>query len=157
MARHAFLGVLLSILWVGQGQADCDRDHVHLHGAWGQAEFSVEIAQTIPERALGLMNRDALPRGAGMLFVFEDEAPRAFWMKNTRIPLDILYFDGTGRLVSVSKEAQPFDLTPLPSSGPAQYVLEINGGLFDRFRMDETTVIEHPVIEKDAQAKVCAE
>jgi len=93
--------------------------------------FTVEIADSPDEQALGLMFRDQLPDNHGMLFVFPREAPRSFWMKNTRIPLDIMYFDRNLTLVSASENTPPcrVRLCPsYPSERPAQYVLELNAG-----------------------------
>lgn len=93
--------------------------------------FSVELATTGEAQALGLMFREELPDDRGMLFIFPVEAMRSFWMKNTRIPLDIFYFDRELRLVSVAENARPCR-TPrcpgYPSAGPAMYVLELNAG-----------------------------
>jgi hypothetical protein len=93
--------------------------------------FTVELADTHEKQALGLMFRDRLEADRGMLFRFPGEARRSFWMKNTRIPLDIFYFDAERRLVSVAENAQPCRTErcpPYPSEGPAQYVLELNSG-----------------------------
>jgi uncharacterized membrane protein (UPF0127 family) len=93
--------------------------------------FSVEVVRTPEKQALGLMYRDELPENHGMLFVFPSEGRRSFWMKNTRIPLDILYFDADLRLVSVSADTPPCRTArcpSYPSEGPAQYVLELNAG-----------------------------
>ena len=78
------------------------------------------------------MFRDAMPENHGMLFIFPNEAPRSFWMRNTRIPLDIFYFDAQLLLVSVAENARPcrVERCPVyPSDGAAQYVLELNAGL----------------------------
>lgn len=93
--------------------------------------FSVEIADTDAVREHGLMDRTQMPADHGMLFIFDDDAPRAFWMKNTRIPLDMLFFDADRRLISVQHDAQPCTADPCPpysSGAPARYVLELNGG-----------------------------
>jgi uncharacterized membrane protein (UPF0127 family) len=93
--------------------------------------FTVELAQTSEEQALGLMFRDNLAEDHGMLFLFPGEARRSFWMKNTRIPLDIFYFDADLRLVSVAENAQPCRsqrCPPYPSAAPAKYVLELRAG-----------------------------
>jgi uncharacterized membrane protein (UPF0127 family) len=94
--------------------------------------FTVDLALTRAEQARGLMFVEDLPADHGMLFIFSGEARRSFWMKNTRIPLDILYFDRDLKLVSVSENARPCVADPCPtypSTGPAQYVLELNAGM----------------------------
>ena len=81
-------------------------------GTAGQ-RFTVELALSRQEQTRGLMFRDELPRNTGMLFIFNNEAPRSFWMKNTRIPLDILYFDRSLRLVSMSGKCPTVQGGPL--------------------------------------------
>jgi uncharacterized membrane protein (UPF0127 family) len=97
--------------------------------------FVVEIADDEPERERGLMFRDALADDHGMVFIHDLEAPQAYWMKNTKIPLDIFYFDHARRLVSVQRDVPPCSLgdrcPPFPSEGPALYVLELNAGSAD--------------------------
>lgn len=93
--------------------------------------FSVELATIPKEQALGLMFRDSMAEDHGMLFIFSSATTRSFWMKNTRIPLDIFYFDEQLRLVNVAKNTQPCRTPQCPSyssSGPARYVLELNAG-----------------------------
>jgi uncharacterized membrane protein (UPF0127 family) len=93
--------------------------------------FSVELAETSEKQALGLMFRDSMAEDHGMLFLFPAESRRSFWMKNTRIPLDILYFDSDLVLVSVAADARPCRSArcpSYPSEGAAQYVLELNAG-----------------------------
>ena len=97
----------------------------------GRERFSVELADTEDKRNLGLMFRDSMPDDHGMLFVFPGETRRSFWMKNTRIPLDIFYFDSNLALVSVSENTPPCRVSKCPSypsDGPAKYVLELNAG-----------------------------
>lgn len=93
--------------------------------------LDIEIADTEFDRETGLMYRNTMENDRGMLFIFEDEAPRYFYMKNTEIPLDIIYLDANKKIVSIQKKAKPFNEVSLPSEGPAQYVLEVNGGLTD--------------------------
>lgn len=95
-------------------------------------EGAIEVADTDLKREQGLMYRDALGEDQGMLFVFPEETPQAFWMKNTRISLDIIYINAGRTIVSIAENARPYDLTSLPSQAPAQYVLEVNGGLCKR-------------------------
>ena len=90
------------------------------------------------ERTLGLMFRTEMAEDRGMLFIFPDEAPRSFWMKNTRIPLDILYFDSQQNLVSMQQDVPPCrtERCPsYPSEGPARYVLELNAGMASRLNV----------------------
>ena len=91
--------------------------------------FKVKLAETEAQRRYGLMFTPYLPKQRGMLFVFEKDAPRQFWMKNTQIPLDMLFFASDGRLVNIVHSAVPFSLTARNSAGPARYVLELNGGI----------------------------
>jgi uncharacterized membrane protein (UPF0127 family) len=95
--------------------------------------FTVDLALTREEQMRGLMFVEDMPEDRGMLFIFPREGMRAFWMKNTRIPLDILYFDSELALVSVVENARPCASSgpcpSHPSAGPAQYVLELNAGM----------------------------
>ena len=94
-----------------------------------RVEVPVEIAATDTERERGLMGRTALAEDAGMLFVFDREQQLSFWMKDTLIPLSIAYINESGRIVDI-QDMQPLDETPHPSTEPARYALEVNGGFF---------------------------
>ncbi len=111
-------------------------------GEWveiGGERFTVEIADDDAERARGLMFRDALTDGTGMLFIHEAEEPQAYWMKNTHIPLDILYFDDGRKLVSQQRNVPPCSggnaCPSYPSDQPARYVLELNAGEAERLQL----------------------
>ncbi len=109
--------------------------------------FYVELAETDQDRAMGLMYRKHMPDNEGMLFIFPTEGSRAFWMKNTLIPLDILYFDRHKRLVSQSLNTPPCKNTitrcpSYPSDKPAQFVLEINAGLTQKYGIKMGDVFE---------------
>jgi uncharacterized membrane protein (UPF0127 family) len=96
------------------------------------AVYAVELARTPEEQAQGLMFRESLPERTGMLFLFSDASPHQFWMKNTMIPLDIVWLDGSGRVLFVSANTPPCRADPCPNYGPevpAPIVLEIAGGL----------------------------
>ncbi|MFA4930828.1 MAG: DUF192 domain-containing protein, partial [Patescibacteria group bacterium] len=94
----------------------------------------VEIADTTEERARGLMNRESLPDNEGMLFVFDNEAHQSFWMKNTLIPLDILFFDANYNLVDYKDDFQPCRgdvCESYASRQPAMYALEVGADVLD--------------------------
>ena len=95
-------------------------------------KFDIEIAQIPDERQQGLMYRKSMLDKQGMLFLFEYPEPQSFWMHNTYISLDIIYLNEKMEVVSIQKNAAPQSDKPLPSGKPAQYVLEINGGLSDK-------------------------
>ena len=95
--------------------------------------FSVEVARTPRQWSFGLMHVTSMPEGQGMLFVFPNMAPRRFWMKNTRIPLDMLFFDDAGVLVNSLADVPPRTLSARRSIAPARYVLELNSGSMARF------------------------
>ncbi len=94
----------------------------------GRARFLVEIAATRAEQQRGLMFRKALAPDRGMLFIYNRPQPAAYWMKNTLIPLDIIYIQPDGRILSIVRNARPHDETPLSSGGLVLGVLEIAGG-----------------------------
>ena len=90
--------------------------------------FTVEIADNDETRSIGLMERENIPLGTGMLFIWEEESYRNFWMKNTPSSLDILFFDGNGNFLNVAENTEPFSLKNIQSSKPSQYVLELFAG-----------------------------
>jgi uncharacterized membrane protein (UPF0127 family) len=117
----------LLLLLLSTSSCMSSEPRVRLGGEW----FSVELATTPKDQSLGLMFRDSMPDNHGMLFIFPTEARRSFWMKNTRIALDIFYFDEELKLVSVSENTPPCRVQQCPgypSDGPARYVLELNAG-----------------------------
>jgi uncharacterized membrane protein (UPF0127 family) len=97
-----------------------------------EVQVRVEIADDLPEQTRGLMERTALGEDRGMLFVYQDEEVRSFWMKNTLIPLSIAYIDSDGRIVDL-QDMKPLDDDPphYVSAEPARYALEVNKGFFE--------------------------
>ena len=108
--------------------------------------FSVKLAVTPSQHAFGLMFSPPLPAKSGMLFVFEDMKPRTFWMKNTPIALDMLFFDDSGRLVSLISNAKPNTLTLLHSRVAARYVLEIGGLEASRLNIKIGSRLHLPIV-----------
>lgn len=105
------------------------------------AKIDVEIADEQAERLQGLMYRDSMPEKAGMLFLFEIEEPLNFWMKNTRISLDILYINSERRVVSIARNTKPYSLEQIPSYKPTLYVVEVNAGFADRHGIREGDLV----------------
>jgi uncharacterized membrane protein (UPF0127 family) len=144
-------------LWAAPAlAADCAPDVADIRSGATQLRFTVEVADDEAERAQGLMNRESLPRFGGMLFVYDSARPVSFWMKNTLIPLDMLFFDETGTLVSIHANAVPHDETPIPSGEPAQFVLEINGGAAAKLGLAPGAVLRHPAVDPARAAWSCA-
>jgi hypothetical protein len=101
------------------------------------SKVDVEIADTPEKRETGLMFRDKMEQNQGMLFLFPTEEPQAFWMHNTVLALDIIYVNSKMEIVKIAKNAKPFDDTSLPSVKPAQYVVEVNAGFTDSYKINE--------------------
>lgn len=133
----------------------CRDDVIDIRGPEGASRFTVEIADEPEERRKGLMFREEMAAGHGMLFIFETSGPRAFWMKNTPLPLDLIFLDEEGRVVSVQADAEPFSERSLPSEGDALGVLEINGGLAARYGIGPGAVARHPMFDAGAAAWPC--
>lgn len=104
--------------------------------------IDIEIADNEYERQTGLMYRTSMENNQGMLFIFEDEQPRSFFMKNTSIPLDILFIDSNNRIINSIENAAPMSEESLRSQGPAQYVLELNAGMIEMWKLQSGDRIE---------------
>lgn len=102
----------------------------HAWVIFGADTVVAEVAATPEERAEGLMYRDEVPDGTGMLFVFEDSQPRAFWMANTYVPLDVAYMDPSFRIVDIIA-MEPLVTDSYPSDAPAMFALEVRQGWFE--------------------------
>jgi hypothetical protein len=109
----------------------------------GEHAFSVEIAATPATRERGLMYRRFMPVDRGMLFEFERDEPVAFWMKNTDIPLDMIFIARNGRVTRIAERAEPFSETPIPSGGPCAAVLELNGGVAAQIGLRAGDMVRH--------------
>lgn len=94
----------------------------------GPMSFAVEEADTEQRRRNGLMRRDSLPERGGMLFEYPDARERTFWMRDTCLPLDIVFVGPDGRVIRVARDAEPLSDAPIPSYGPASLVLEVAAG-----------------------------
>jgi uncharacterized protein len=136
--------------------AACAPDRLDIRGDWGEARFSVELAATRESQACGLMFRESLAASHGMLFVYERPGTPAFWMKNTLIPLDMLFITPEGVVQHVHPEAVPGDETPIRGGDGVLAVFEIRGGLASAIGIGPGDEIRHPAFGTGA-AWACAE
>lgn len=112
-------------------------------------KFNIEIAKTQQSRTKGLMNRKSLARNDAMLFVFDAPQKIAMWMKNTLIPLDMIFIDSEGVIKKIAKNNQPHDLTPVYSDFRVLGVLEINAGLSDYHLITQGDVVKHDLFSQN--------
>ncbi len=97
-----------------------------------RVKIDIQIANTEFDRQLGLMHRKSMDENRGMLFIFPDVQVRSFWMRNTEIPLDMIFIDVNKTILNIAKNTTPYSDISYSSSGPAKYVLEVKGGFADR-------------------------
>lgn len=112
-------------------------------------KLDIEIADDEYQIQTGLMYRESMLKNEGMLFIFPEEAPRSFYMKNTKFPLDIIFIDAKNKVVSIQKNAQPLNESSLPSEGPAKYVLEVNAKLSDTWNLKKGDSISFSKIKSN--------
>ncbi|GLQ09916.1 hypothetical protein GCM10007913_18480 [Devosia yakushimensis] len=137
-------GIAMAVLLAAAPLAACsDEGKLVLHSATGDYNFNVEVVDTPESRAQGLMYRQELADDTGMLFDFKGEQPVSFWMRNTFIPLDMIFVDAKGVVKNIHVNARPHDPTGIPSDGPVQFVLEIPGGRSVEIGLKPGDTMEH--------------
>ena len=155
MTQTALLTFITTIATATAAFSACSETRVDLKGDWGQARFTVEVADDPGERSQGLMNRESMARSAGMLFVYQRTGRVAFWMRNTLIPLDMLFADERGVVTRIHSNAIPLDETPIPGGDAIRYVVEINGGLARQLGIGAGSEMRHPAIADDVASWPC--
>ena len=136
--------VALAIATVALPLAACsDEGKLVLHSSTGDYSFNVDVVDTPESRAKGLMFVQELADDAGMLFDFKEERPVSFWMRNTFIPLDMIFVGADGVVKNIHVNARPHDVTGIPSEGPVQFVLEIPGGRSVEIGLKPGDTMEH--------------
>ncbi len=139
----ALAGLALCLVALSGARAD-ELDSLSIATTSGVHPFKVEIAADDASRERGLMHRRFMPGDRGMLFEFEREAPVAFWMKNTYIPLDMIFIAPDGSVTRIAADAQPLSETIVPSGGPCVAVLELNGGVAAQIGLKVGDKVRHP-------------
>lgn len=142
-------------LFAGAADAACRPDLVELRGDWGQARFTVELADDAEERGRGLMHVPEMAQSRGMLFLYDAPGNVTFWMKNTLIPLDMIFVGEDGVVTRVHENAIPLDETTIDGGGGVIAVLEINGGLSERFGIAPGDELRHPGLDQELAAWPC--
>jgi uncharacterized membrane protein (UPF0127 family) len=123
-------------------QACTQRPEVVIHSAGGPIHIPVEVVATPEARARGLMYRRDLAADAGMLFVFRNEMPQRFWMKNTPLPLDMVFIGKNRQVVGIVADTRPFSTNPLGVAAPSQFVLEVHAGFCARHRIETGAAVD---------------
>ncbi len=142
LAIVRFLPGLIAALILVATAATAEPIVIHTGGS--AYKFEVEVVTTPETRAQGLMFREALAPNAGMLFIYPVEQPVSFWMKNTLIPLDMLFLKADGRIARIAHNAVPHDETPIDSGAPVKAVLEVKGGTAQALGIKEGDRVEYP-------------
>ncbi len=148
--RNMAIAAVALLVSAGTAVAECREDLVRVEGDWGRANFTVEVADDNEERAQGLMFVEEMGMMNGMLFVYDAPQRASFWMRNTLIPLDMLFIENDGTIARVHANAVPLDETPIFGGDGIRFVLEINGGMAARLGIEAGDVIQHPSIGADA-------
>jgi uncharacterized protein len=138
----ALAAALLALAWLPAAAVDLHT--LEIVSRSGVHVFSVELAVTDAERARGLMFRRELPEGQGMLFDFGRDQDIAMWMKNTFIPLDMVFITGGGRILRIAENTEPMSTSIIPSGGPVRAVLEVIGGTAKRYGIAAGDRVAHP-------------
>ena len=150
-----FYGVLASVCLsmcaaASVAQESCQPNTVKIRGDWGSAVFQVEVADDPEERARGLMFVEHMPMMSGMIFVYDKPQSVAFWMRNTLIPLDMLFVGPDGIVQHIHENAIPHDETPIPGGQNVLAVLELNAGMVSRLGISVGDAFQHPVFGPEA-------
>ena len=139
---------LAAISVVAYPAASAEMDTLEIATKSGVHVFSVEVARDDADRAKGLMFRRELPEGRGMLFDFAREAPVAMWMRNTFIPLDMIFIQGDGRILRIAENTEPKSERIIPSGGPVLAVLEVIGGTARKLGIAPGDRVAHPIFNR---------
>lgn len=145
-------GLVPAVALAGEGQPmvlPVDPAPLRVETSAGEVGFSIEVADDDRERSAGLMFRTEMKDDHGMLFVFERTRRLSFWMKNTPMPLDLLFIDARGTIVSVLK-GEPFSVAPIAPEAPSRFVLELKAGTAEKTGIAGGDRVRHPRIDAAA-------
>jgi uncharacterized membrane protein (UPF0127 family) len=133
----------------------CEPQKIEIVAGLEKRTFSIEVADDPKQQAQGLMFRPSLPANAGMLFVFDPPRQAKFWMRNTMIPLDMIFIDDTGRVESIAERNDPYSERVSSSQADVRAVLEINGGQSRQLGIEPGAQEVHRLFEKAPDGMRC--
>jgi uncharacterized membrane protein (UPF0127 family) len=139
--------IVVGLLWATAPAVPAGRETLEIASKTGVHAFSVEMATTEAERQQGLMNRKSLPEGQGMLFDFQRDQEVGFWMKNTYIPLDMIFIRSDGRIWRIAENTEPLSEKIVSSNGPVRAVLEVIGGTARKLGIAPGDRVAHPIFK----------
>jgi uncharacterized membrane protein (UPF0127 family) len=148
IAAAAFVVFGIALGGAGGATHAAEQGTLEIVSKSGVHVFAVEIVSNDADRAKGLMYRKELPEGRGMLFDFQREQDIAMWMKNTYIPLDMIFITGDGRIRRIAENTEPLSERIIPSGGPVRGVLEVIGGTARRLGLAPGDRVAHPIFSK---------
>ena len=143
----ALITLCLVVLACDAGAANLQRLEIATKS--GPRAFLVEMATTEDEKNIGLMNRSELPDGQGMLFDFSPPQLVSMWMKNTLVPLDMIFIQADGRILRVAQNTEPLSTFAIPSGGVVKGVLEVIGGTAKKYGIGSGDRVRHPLFDGD--------
>lgn len=139
--------LVVGLLWAAAPAIPAGLETLEIASKTGVHAFSVELATTEAEREKGLMYRKSLPEGQGMLFDFQRDQEVGFWMKNTYIPLDMIFIRSDGRIWRIAENTEPLSERIVPSNGPVRAVLEVIGGTARKLGIAPGDRVAHPIFK----------
>ena len=139
------LSAIALVLAAPLALAELETGPLTIDSANGPHAFTVELANDPEETATGLMNRESMAPDAGMLFDFGQPREAAMWMKNTLIPLDMLFMDPSGKVIAIARNAVPGSLRTISPGVPVKSVLELNGGRAAELGIEPGDEVHHPI------------
>ena len=148
LRRHILAFALVLVAFPAWALESFTTSELTIVTAAGPQKFKVELALSNPQMEQGLMFRHSLAADAGMLFDFKSPIPVTMWMKNTLIPLDMVFLDASLRVVDVHERAVPLSLDPIAAKVPARYVIELNGGTAARLGIKSGDRVTGPYFER---------
>ena len=131
-----------------QVTAEAPLEPLRIVTAGGARDFNVEVMRDDQQRARGLMYRRSLPANQGMLFDFKQVQPVSFWMKNTYLPLDMIFIDQRGEIVNIAENTEPLSERGVPSAKPVLGVLEVNAGISRKLGIKAGDQVEYPIFKR---------